>query len=336
MFGSSSVHEQECSDMMSAMRAIRAVHITAGTFAASAIARRFGASRKSVVAVRDDLSEGPLTPMSDVAKWCQARRDFWEQLVPAHEGDYPLSGYMQREQMIPRARRLVLWVGRELSGQLLLVWLPQYLKATIGEVSHLRIGEIPASYEHSASLTRGRWYAHWPRETELTCLKDAWAAVTEQEPELLVRLLQARNPVLPQLTHALGSLIARYPSASTGLTARDEVLLASVRERGPRLESIVSHTLAALAKLGDESGDLVLIARLRTLACQRVPAIVTSAKGTPQAGSEVWLTDHGVRVLERRQNNVAANGIDEWVAGVHLSSEKNRVWFRTQDGSLVR
>jgi len=49
----------------------------------------------------------------------------------------------------------------------------------------------------------------------------------------------------------------------------------------------------------------------------------------------VRLTPFGERVLAGEANFVDANGIDDWVAGVHLQSDAGRVWFY-DDGQLVR
>jgi hypothetical protein len=48
----------------------------------------------------------------------------------------------------------------------------------------------------------------------------------------------------------------------------------------------------------------------------------------------VSLTATGQAVFEGRANAVALNGIDEWVLGVHLNSERGRVWYQ-KDGALV-
>ena len=46
------------------------------------------------------------------------------------------------------------------------------------------------------------------------------------------------------------------------------------------------------------------------------------------------ITDAGRAVLNGEANAVALNGIDDWVAGVHLDSKAGRVWFH-RDGELV-
>ena len=51
-------------------------------------------------------------------------------------------------------------------------------------------------------------------------------------------------------------------------------------------------------------------------------------------GTEVRLTNHGEALLAGQGNAVEWNGIDDWVAGVHLDSTRHRVWFHN-DHTLV-
>ena len=50
-------------------------------------------------------------------------------------------------------------------------------------------------------------------------------------------------------------------------------------------------------------------------------------------GCKVRLTAAGEAFLKGRKNFVEVNGIDEWVAGVHLDSGTGDVWFR--DGETL-
>jgi hypothetical protein len=46
--------------------------------------------------------------------------------------------------------------------------------------------------------------------------------------------------------------------------------------------------------------------------------------------TKVRLTQYGEAVLAGKGNAVEWNGIDDWVAGVHLNSRNGRVWFRRE------
>lgn len=49
---------------------------------------------------------------------------------------------------------------------------------------------------------------------------------------------------------------------------------------------------------------------------------------------QVALTEAGESVLAGRANAEGLNGIDDWVLGVHLDSERGSVWYQ-KAGTLV-
>jgi hypothetical protein len=69
----------------------------------------------------------------------------------------------------------------------------------------------------------------------------------------------------------------------------------------------------------------------------RQPALEIEGPPTREAYrlNTVRLTPFGERVRDGQANFVDANGIDDWVAGVHLESDRQRVWFY-QQGAVVR
>ena len=87
----------------------------------------------------------------------------------------------------------------------------------------------------------------------------------------------------------------------------------------------------------DWPGDVYLYSRLQRLGA---PGLRNSAgflqryRTDQCAKRRVTITDAGRAVLNGEANAVALNGIDDWVAGVHLDSKAGRVWFR-RDGELV-
>ena len=85
----------------------------------------------------------------------------------------------------------------------------------------------------------------------------------------------------------------------------------------------------------DGVGDLYLFARMRQLADRQLvePALVMEGDMSSYRGCEVQLAAAGEAFQEGRRNFVEVNGIDEWVAGVHLDSRTGDVWFR--DGEAL-
>jgi hypothetical protein len=101
---------------------------------------------------------------------------------------------------------------------------------------------------------------------------------------------------------------------------------------------VIAHTLidSYQTDYPDTVGDVYLFGRLRQLADRRLaqPAVVMEGDLSSYRGCEVRLTAAGEAFLEGSKNFVEVNGIDEWVAGVHLDSRTHEVWFRNK-GTLV-
>jgi hypothetical protein len=104
---------------------------------------------------------------------------------------------------------------------------------------------------------------------------------------------------------------------------------------GPKAVRAIGHTLGENFD-ADLVGDHYLFWHLRHLGssgCAQ-PLIRISGDASSMRTCEVALTDAGRSVLELRTNAVHLNGIDEWVLGVHLSSERGTVWYQ-KDGAIV-
>jgi hypothetical protein len=65
------------------------------------------------------------------------------------------------------------------------------------------------------------------------------------------------------------------------------------------------------------------------------PLIEIFGIGTRMRDTEVKLTPFGLDVLEGRASNYPTNPIDDWAAGVRLSSRDGALWFN-DNGKLVR
>jgi hypothetical protein len=73
--------------------------------------------------------------------------------------------------------------------------------------------------------------------------------------------------------------------------------------------------------------------RLADLALPK-PALIFEGSGIRYRDTTVKLTAFGRDILEGRANFLDANGIDDWVANVHLDSRAGRVWVHDA-GTLV-
>ena len=74
-------------------------------------------------------------------------------------------------------------------------------------------------------------------------------------------------------------------------------------------------------------GDVTFFLRLDRMLAARRPLIERT-----RADGPLQITDNGTRVLEGAADDVALNGVDRWIGGVHLTPENVWRW----DGAEVR
>jgi hypothetical protein len=323
------------------------VHVLPGDSAASGFAESGVAPGEGSFTVRDSLSCGPLVPITDVPSWERGRAAYWASFGEAWD-----ESVIDDPAVLAAAERIVLWLGTQLSEQIALAWLPAFLRALDVDPDRLEVvqfhrdgrgREIPALGMLSPKLVA----EHPPSErlsaADLAELDRAWRALTAPDPELLAEYLGAPPPRLPLLHRALRSVPSRYPDVASGVNTKELRLLRHVRTLGPRAVMVLAHVIAESSEaFGADSdgmdlvGDVWLFERMLWLGDQalREPALEITGSRDTYRDCRVRLTSFGERVLDGRASFVEANGIDDWVAGVHLDSAAGRVWFQ-RDGELV-
>jgi len=194
---------------------------------------------------------------------------------------------------------------------------------SIGEVS----AEQLKTHGHPAPVSR----------EGIAELKAFWWALTAPRPDELLQSIGRDATAFPLVRRALRTTLDRYPEVKTGLSHWDQELLSHVRSHGPKVVTVIGHLFAnALHKnYPDVVGDLYLFGRMRQLADRQLvqPAVVMEGDMSSYRGCDVRLTAAGEAFLEGRKNFVEVNGIDDWIAGVHLDSKTRDVWFR--DGETL-
>jgi hypothetical protein len=330
----------------------RTVHVLLGSSAAGSFKQSNVASDPlDVLTLRDLLSCGPLPPIVDVPSWTAGRRAFWNSVA-----EYPDTG---EEDLyddplgLQASDEIIVWLGTGLADQMALAWLPAFLRALDVQESTIKM----VQFQHSArgveisglGMLRPKEIAAHPpvkalATADLADLDSAWQALTSAEPDELRAFLGVTSIRLPLFIRALRDGLSRYPDAASGLNAWEGRLLSNVRTRGPRCPMIIGETLAdgyraidAATGGLDQVGDAWLFARMLRLGdpSLREPALEITGSRVEYHDTEVRLTPFGQRILDGKANFVDANGIDDWVFGVHLQSDAGRVWFH-RDGELVR
>ncbi len=121
-----------------------------------------------------------------------------------------------------------------------------------------------------------------------------------------------------------------------GLNDWDMELLRNSLEWGPNSIHIVARTMISQSDRPDPVGDTYLFWRLRRLRDPRLahPPLRIRGEDSSTRRFDVAITPAGEDIIKGRTNFVHLNGIDEWVAGIHLQSSQSRIWFR-QGNTLI-
>jgi hypothetical protein len=110
-----------------------------------------------------------------------------------------------------------------------------------------------------------------------------------------------------------------------------------VKKFGPGVSGIIGYTMAETFEFGDLVGDWYLFGRMLRLGDQRNPKPLVELSGDQMSirNTEAVLTPFGVAVLKGEASSFPDNPIDDWAAGVKLSSAEGQLWFN-DGGRLVR
>ena len=244
---------------------------------------------------------------------------------------------------------IMLWIGTGLADQLMLVFLVQLLRILDVPASRLqliqydrlegygrRLGVVIGAGELNGDQFRTHPEPRPIGERNREMINTAWTTLTAPEPDTLMTFLSGNGEDTPFLLRALQSLLLRYPDYRSGLSIWDRTSLQYTLEKGPKAAQIVGHTMAHDGTQPDWPGDVYLYSRMQRLGDPGLahPLLSLSEPNRPMRETTVTITDAGRAVLNGETNAVELNGIDDWVAGVHLDSKAGRVWFH-RDGELV-
>ncbi|MEJ0099408.1 MAG: hypothetical protein WDO12_06555 [Pseudomonadota bacterium] len=167
--------------------------------------------------------------------------------------------------------------------------------------------------------------------------RDAWTAITSPDPEILQSFAPTHPDASPWLRQAIQLLLHRFPDKQSGLPWWDLKLLAEAHAHGPRAARVIGYTISHNWDQGDPVGDSFLFARLLRLGDKSLPSPLLEISGNHRnmRETDVVLTSFGLDVLEGRVSTYPRNPIEDWAAGVYLSSAAGSIWF-SDDGKLVR
>ena len=158
----------------------------------------------------------------------------------------------------------------------------------------------------------------------------AWAAFRAPVPEGLGAIAAVRLGELRFLGEAFDRLSREYPATRDGLSLTERRVLAAVADGAPSAGRAVGRALARETR--PFMGDTTYFGRLDRMAQGQHPLLRLDPPGRPvELTTGVHLTGAGARVLAGEADQVALNGIDRWIGGVHLQG--HHVPWRWDDGT---
>jgi hypothetical protein len=297
---------------------------------------------RHVIYWRDVLHEGPVPEVAP-AELLRIRVDY----LTAHEQAERAAAtrqFTERDEAL-RANRdgdYVLWFEADLYDQLQLVQILAMLVELevpaerltlicIGE--HAGIAHFGGLGELTAEQLRALPYTNACARLTQTALElatRAWAAFRAPTPEGLGAIAAARHGELRFLGEAFDRLSREYPATRDGLSLTERRVLAAIADGAP--DAGTAFVRAAARETRPYLGDSTCFGRMDRMAAGPRPLLRLDPPDRPvRRTTGVELTDTGARMLAGEADQVALNGIDRWIGGVHLRG--HHVPWRWDDGT---
>jgi len=322
------------------------LHVILGDSAAGTFTRAYFA-RDRLLIDQDVLSCGPTPDVSDLGVWGKQRFDYWSSFVPGGASERVQS----RFNLVDNAMRLVdaecvnIWAATGVSEQLFIAFVVHLVKLVGGDLARIALVEcemmngrriIGLGELNEAQMRAAPEPKPMPDGVAQQYL-NAWAALTSPDPTPLAGFAREHPEAGRWLKLAMQLMTRRFPDKRNGLSYWDHALLSRLKVRGPEVSRVIGYTMAETFDHGDIVGDWYLFGRLLRLGDARNPQPLLTLSGdlTSIRQTEAVLTPFGEEVLKGAASNYPANPIDDWAAGVRLSSANGELWFN-DGGKLVR
>jgi hypothetical protein len=322
------------------------LHIILGDSAAGIFTRVFFA-RDRLLIDQDVLSCGPTLPCTDLAAWGKLRFDYWSSFVPGGASEHVQSRFnlVDNAQRLADAERVHIWAATGVSEQLFIAFVVHLVKLVGGDNTRIALVEcemmngrriIGLGELNEAQMRAAPEPKPMPEGVAQQYL-NAWAALTSPDPTPLAGFAREHPEAGRWLKLAMQLMTRRFPDKRNGLSYWDHALLSRLKVRGPEVSRVIGYTMAETFDHGDIVGDWYLFGRLLRLGDARNPQPLLTLSGdlTSIRQTEAVLTPFGEEVLKGAASNYPANPIDDWAAGVRLSSANGELWFN-DGGKLVR
>lgn len=322
------------------------VHVILGDSAAGTFRRAFHPDDRLLID-RDVLSCGPTLRCDDLETWYEMRRAFWASVVPGPFSDPESagSGLLSERARLLSAEQITIWAATSLSEQLFIAHVIHRTEEVGADVGKIHLVQFETLRNRVArvlgmgELDEQQMSEHpAPARLSAAALRDyraAWSAMTSPDPTLIERFSETHPIANDWLRRAMRLLLRRFPDKQSGLPWWDFTLLGEVRAHGPNAAHVIGHTMKDHWADGDLTGDLYLFGRLLRMSDPHLPSPLLEISGdrTKMRETQVALTPFGLDVLDGKTSNYPTNPIDDWAAGVKLSSANGSLWFNDHGSS---
>jgi hypothetical protein len=303
------------------------LHIVSG-HSASGTLRASGIPASNVIVWFDLLSVGP-TIGTSLEETTKVRNRFFRKAFKSrHLADEPIPPtYTERNRMLRRCgewREVALWFGPAVMEQFSLL----QILAAIGEQKPARMHislvtcvegamgmykpeEMAAFFNSRSAIPPGR----------LAYARKAWRLYCGSNPFLMFQFAMKNAKSMPILSNALLCQLEQYPSMKNGLSVSEEALLREIHARRNGVRA-VAYVLSEDDNW--RTGDDELLQLICQFLRSEVPLIETDGKELlPKSFADfrkldLRLSAAGIDVLSGKTDQIALNGIDRWIGGVHL------------------
>ncbi len=297
---------------------------------------------RRVVYWRDVLHEGPVPEVAP-AELRRIRAGYLAGYQGVDEAEV-MRRFTERDQALEAGRdgEYVLWFEADLYDQLQIAEILARLAGLgvpAGCITLICIGEHAgiARFGGLGELTAGqlRELPHTSACARLTpaaleLATRAWAAFRAPAPDDLGAIAAARLGELRFLGEAFDRLSREYPAIRDGLSLTERRVLAAVADGAP--DAGTAFVRAGARETRPYMGDTTCFGRMDRMAAGPHPLLRLDPPGRPVArATGLHLTGTGARVLAGQADQIALNGIDRWIGGVHLQG--HHVPWRWDDGT---
>lgn len=291
-----------------------------------------------VVPWRDILHEGPVPAGLSLDELRPVRAAFL-----AHPGWHPydqaLMDLEERDDALVHAfdgDEVILWFEHDLYDQLQLLQILDWCAIHVRGAYNFN---LVCNTEYIGLSTPARLAERYLEKTPITVAHidlavAAWAAFRSADPVDLTRFLLRNSMTLPFVAPAFRRHLQQFPALTNGLSRTQRQALEVVAGG----TTILRQVYPAAHHQREETiwlGDTTFATHLEEMIACPVPLLARrdglplhsiSVDGNAFWLQQVELTDAGRAVLRAEADHVDLNGIDKWLGGAQLTSDRHWRW----------